>query len=424
MSRASLTKLGVLALLLALAGCSADSGSGSGSHGNGNGAGSGGTSGSAAVSGSGGESGSTGGAGTSGGTAGSDGPDVNAILAGGCAKATVASALLPSNILFVIDRSGSMACNLPPITDSAACEKDPKRANPSEPSKWEITSDALLAAIKTLPANATVAISYFSNDDNCGVHPTPSVPFAPNNLAQQSTIDASLRSIKPAGGTPLVGATILAYEHMHQQALAGAIFGNEFVVLLTDGQQSEQCSDTSRCTGAAECTDLLVNTEVPKAAGPGVGIRTFVVGVPGSEPARTVLSEIAMKGGTAKAGCDPTQGNCHFDMSKETDLGPALSAALKEIAGQTVTCELPLPEPAMGKLDLTLVNVIYSPSTQGSPKLVPQDKTKACDGGANGWQYTEDNTKIRLCGPICDTVRGDAGGRVDVVLGCPVHGPE
>lgn len=407
--------LPLLGLLLAF-GCAADGGSENRGSGNGT-AGSGGSAGAAPAGTGGGTGGSAGGAGT-------QGPDVDAILAGGCAKSTVASALLPSNILFVIDRSGSMACNPPPTTDSAACELDPVRADAAKPSKWEITSEALLSAIKTLPATTTIGISYFSNDDNCGVHPTPNVQLAPNSAAQQSTIEASLTNITPAGGTPIVGATILAYKHMHDSALSGSIFGNEFVVLITDGQQSEQCSDETRCSGADACTDLLVNTEVPKAAGPGVGIRTFVIGVPGSEPARSVLSQIADKGGTAKPGCDASQGDCHFDMTMEADLGAALSSALEDIAGQTVTCELPVPVPEEGELDLGLLNVIYSPSDMSKARIVPQDNTAGCEAGANGWQYIENNTKIRLCGAICDTVRTDAGGRVDVVLGCPVRGPE
>lgn len=404
------------------AGCAADGSGNNGSNGGASGSTAAASGGANAGEGGAGAAGESGNAGAAGGT---PGPDVNAILAGGCAKATVASELLPSNILFVIDRSGSMACNPPPTTDSAACESDPMRADATAPSKWEITSEALLSAITTLPATTTLGISYFSNDDNCGVHPTPNVQLAPNSAAQQSTIEASLTHITPAGGTPIVGATILAYKHMHDAALSGAIFGNEFVVLITDGQQSEQCSDDTRCSGADECTELLVSTEVPKAAGPGVGIRTFVIGVPGSEPARTVLSEIAQQGGTAKPSCDAAQGNCHFDMTMEADLGAALASALEDIAGQTVTCELPVPQPDEGELDLGLVNVIYSPSAKSSnAQLVPQDTTAGCDTGANGWQYIDGNTKIRLCGAICETVRADAGGRVDVVLGCPVRGPE
>ncbi len=350
-------------------------------------------------------------------------PALNAdsVLRGSCAKSTVQSELLPANILFVLDRSGSMACNPPPTTDSAACEAEPMRADASMPSKWEVTTSALLDAIKNLPASTGVGLSYFSNDDRCGVSSIPSVPILPNDQAQQAAIEKNLASVKPGGGTPIVGATILAYKHLHESALAGSIFGNEFVVLITDGAQSEMCSDPGVCDDAASCTDLLVSSEVPKAAGPGVGIRTFVIGVPGSEPARSVLSQIAQAGGTAPAGCDPQQGNCHFDMSMVSDLGPALSKALMQISGQTISCELDVPQPTSGELDVGLVNVVYTPSDGSQAKVLRQDARMACDAGADGWQYADDNRKIRLCGQTCDTVRADEGARVDVVIGCPVQ---
>ncbi len=406
-------------------GAIADAGTGNGGAGAANGGAGAANGGAGAANGGAGASASAAGAGGSSGAGGATvDPAVASVLSGSCAKSTVQSALLPANILFVLDRSGSMACNPPPTTDSTACEQSPVRADASLPSKWEITTQALLAAIKTLPDTATIGISYFSNDDSCGVHPTPRVPLQANTQAQQSTIEASMTHITPAGGTPLVGATILAYQHMHQSALSGAIFGNEFVVLITDGQQSEECSDPTVCTTAKACTDYLINQEVPKASAPGVGIRTFVIGVPGSEPARTVLSTIAQKGGTGAAGCDPLKGNCHFDMTMEKDLGKALGAALLQIASQTISCELSVPQPDKGSLDLTLVNVVYTPGDGKAATLLLQDSAHPCDGGANGWQYTPDNTKIRLCGSICDTVRSDAGARVDVVLGCPVRTPQ
>jgi hypothetical protein len=355
---------------------------------------------------------------------GSPGFNAEEILRGSCATSTVESTLLPANLLFVIDRTGTMACNPPPTTASSDCEMTPERADASLPSKWEITIDALLEAMHTLPGNASVGISYFSNDEACGVHRNPSVPLAENTATQQMAMENSLRSITPGGGTPLVGATILAYRHLHDLALAGSIAGNEFVVLLSDGEQSEQCSYEPRCADAASCYDLLLDEEVPKAAAPGVGIRTFVIGAPGSEPSREVLSTIASQGGTGKEGCDPAQGDCHFDMTTETDFGMALSEALTSIIGQAITCELEIPAPSDGEeLDLGLVNVVRTPSGD-SPVLLRQDNRAACDGGADGWQYSEDNSKIRLCGPTCDAVMADDGGRVDVVLGCPVQGPE
>jgi Mg-chelatase subunit ChlD len=343
------------------------------------------------------------------------------ILRGSCATSTMQSELVPANILFVVDRSGSMNCNLPPTTDSVSCEKMPVRADASLPSKWEVTTTALIEAMKTLPATATVGISYFSNDDTCGVSSTPSVALSLNTSGQQDVMRTSLQGMKPGGGTPLVGATILAYKHLHQLAVAGNITGNEFVVLLTDGEQSAQCSYATRCTDAQSCYDLLVNQEVPKAYAPGVGIRTFVIVAPGSEPARTVLSQIAKNGGTSPAGCDPMLGNCHFDMTRETDFGKALSTALRAIVGQALSCELPLPQSADGgAIDPARVNVIYSPS-KGDAAVVQQDVHAGCDAGANGWQYSTAMDRIRLCGSICDTVKADQGGRVDVVLGCPVQ---
>lgn len=370
--------------------------------------------------------------GTSGGNAGAGGsagtgttipaPNVDNILASGCATAMVESSLVPTHVLFVLDRSGSMLCNPPPTTGSAACELEPMRQDAREPSKWEIVESALGEALGTLPEDVSVGISYFSNDNDCGVHPTPSVAIQPLAPGQLSAIQSSLAGVTPGGGTPIVGATILAYQHMHAKALEGELLGNKFVVLLTDGEHSEQCADT-RCSNANECTALLVDDEAAKARMPGVDIGTFVIGAPGSEPARGMLSQLAVSGGTAPAGCDVDAGGCHFDMTRETDFAGALSTALSEITGRAATCELPVPQSDEG-LDLDRVNVIYSPGSGGDATLVVQDARSACDAGADGWQYSADGTKIQLCGPICETVRTDPGSRVDVVIGCPVQGPE
>ena len=364
----------------------------------------------------------------SGGSGGAASSVLNAevILASGCAKETQLVPLLPpapSNILFVIDRSGSMACNPPPLTGSEACERDPKRADPQQPSKWELTSQALVSALDTLPDTTTVGVSFFSNDDACGVHSVPNVPLSRNTPAQRASIVSNLAAIKPNGSTPLVGATILAYRYMHDTAVSGTIHGTQYVVLITDGQQSEPCDEIGRCKGAEACTELLVTTEVPKAAGVGANIRTFVVGVPGSEAARSVLSQIAERGGTAAAECDVNAGDCHFDMTRTPELGPALQRGLQQIAGQTLTCELTIPKSKSGPVDLGLVNVVFTP-TQDQARVLPQDDHAPCDAGADGWQYNAARDRIRLCGETCTQVRTDRGARIDVVLGCPIVGPD
>jgi hypothetical protein len=84
---------------------------------------------------------------------------------------------------------------------------------------------------------------------------------------------------------------------------------------------------------------------------------------------------------------------------------------------------LPLPEPDAGPLDLTRLNVVFTPHT-GPARVLVQDTHAPCDGGADGWQYSPALDQIRLCGKTCATVRNDSGGRIDVVLGCPVIGPD
>jgi hypothetical protein len=349
--------------------------------------------------------------------------DVDAIFQNGCATASAEAELPQFNVLLVLDRSESMLCNPPPAQTSEQCELTPVPANPEEASKWEITRLALSAAIDMLPTQAVVGISYFSNGDECGVHSRPRIALRPRSAEQTAAIKASLASVVPGGATPLVGATILAYQHLHQAALAGELRGDSFVVLLTDGEQSEMCFDKPRCDNKESCTDLLVNEEVGKASGPGVNIRTFVIGVPGSGNARNVLSQIAVNGGTAREGCNVDAGECHFDMSTSEDAFAAdLARALEQIVGRVRSCRLPLP-PGTAAADRDSVNVVYSSSRGEPPRVIPRDDLAECEG-ANGWQYATDGKSVRLCGQACDDARDDPEGRIDVVLGCPVQGPQ
>jgi len=94
---------------------------------------------------------------------------------------------------------------------------------------------------------------------------------------------------------------------------------------------------------------------------------------------------------------------------------------LQSIVGQSLSCDLPVPSAGAG--DLNSLNVLFKPTDQ-KRKLVRQDTTKPCDGGAEGWQYAEHNSRIRLCGDICNEVKSDPDGQLAVVLGCPIQGPE
>jgi hypothetical protein len=241
------------------------------------------------------------------------------------------------------------------------------------------------------------------------VNSQPSVGVRLLEQPQVAALSAALDSVPaPKGGTPIIGATVLAYKQLHQQAQAP---GNRFVVVLTDGMESCDADKLS-----------VLETEIPKAL--SVNIRTFVIGAPGSEPARALLSRMAWMGGTARrpdcdhTGSTPETGDCHVDMTQTRDFGADLAASLASITGQVLTCEFDVPKSSDGKsVDPTKVNVHYTRG-DGSALDVLQDTTKACDGGAQGWQYNVDRTKIILCGDVCREVKADTAGKIDIVLGC------
>jgi len=388
-------------------GISGNGGSGNGGSGNG-GSGNGSNAGSGNGSGFGGafiDGGNTGGGG------GLD-PDAS------CASDKVTGDRVPANMLFVIDRSGSMNCNPPPTQTSSQCEGSPQKQNSALNSKWEDTRIALEAALDQLQAqpNIAVGVNMFPRDSVCAVTGTPNIQVNPLDATQLSGIKAFFGTVDPAGRTPLAGATILSYNHLLGQLRAGNLTGNKFVVLITDGFETCAPSELGK----------LVATDVPNAFDQ-LNIRTFVIGAPGSEGARSLLSQVAKAGGTASsAGCiaDPggsaDVGDCHFDLtnvSSPQDFANQLSQALADISGSVLTCDFDIPtSPTGDKVDPDKVNVVVTPEGQPGISLLRDDAD--CDTTADGWQYSADGSKIVLCGAACDKAKAD-GSSVQILLGCP-----
>lgn len=340
----------------------------------------------------------------------------------GCDGTSYVSPEVPASILFVVDRSGSMACNHTNVQSVADCEADPKRLDPNQPSRWETTIAALNEAFAGLAGNqATLGLSMFSTDGYCGADSTPIVGVDVITPTHLQALSAAFAAATPAGGTPIVGATVLAYNHLHQELRAP---GNRYVVLITDG--GESCGtqgDNTNTDDLASARNRLLETEVLKAR--DANIKTFVIGAPGSDAARGFLSELAYLGGTAR---DPNcqhpdrngnAGNCHFDLTTETDFATVLRDTLGEISGEALGCEFQTPSGGSRQ-----INVQYSQS--GAPPVCFGYDPAPCDGGADGWQFakkpdgSDDLARVVLCGPACAAVKQDPTTVVDVILGCEV----
>jgi hypothetical protein len=245
----------------------------------------------------------------------------------GCAK--------DQNILFLIDRSGSMQCNPPPTTASNLCELFPTRADTTMPSKLEIVEQALSMSFNLLlptmmgQPKTRAGLAILSTDDMCGSSTMPLVPVTDVSPPFLDMMRTSMMGLVPNGTTPIVNAVTSAYQYFEMNA---AMFpGIRHVILVTDG------ADT--CTGQQGISQLI-NTTAKQAL--SNSIQTWVIGAPGSENARSMLSHLAKAGGTGRPNCDvgtaPNTGNCHYDMTMG-DFAMSFGMALSEILA-AVECGL------------------------------------------------------------------------------------
>lgn len=335
----------------------------------------------------------------------------------GCASSNVQGDLVPANVLFVVDRSGSMNCNLPQDGQTTAeCDAFPQKEDPSKPSKWELTRDALKQALDALEAqgNISVGVSMFPKSQSaCDLNSSPNVTIASLDATFNSSVKAFFDTVSPGGSTPLVGATILGYDYMWSQKTSGATTGNDFVILITDGFETCIAENVRQAF-----ITQLISQDVPTAL--SVDMRTFVIGVPGSEDGRATLSQIANEGGTGTSpSCDasgsaPNVGDCHFDMTTSSNFAQDLANALEQISGSLLGCEFDVPQnPSGGAVDLNRVNV----ELNGNP-INKNDMGNCSDPMSTGWDYNSNQTKILLCGTDCEAAK-QPNSSVEIVLGCP-----
>ena len=323
-----------------------------------------------------------------------------------CLTTQTPAKAIPANLLFQLDVSGSMNC--PPSDGlSANCAA-------SGSSRWSVFRTELKKALAALPDHNAAGLMHYPTGTGLFTgDPTGCVPQKPDvDLGLLSTtraaIGASLDARTPAGGTPTHDAVTVALA----QLKAAKAEGNRFLVLATDGNATFCAGCNISCNSAALTADSDVMVKEVEAAA-AAGVRTFVIGVPGSQGFRATLSRLAEAGGTkAKPGCSsagPTY--CHWDMTTTTDFGSELKAVLAAIGGAALSCEYPLP-PKDGTFDPAKVNVRLS--SGGKTTDLPRDAARK-----DGWDYSDDGKSVVLYGSACDQAKATTDGSVTLLFGCP-----
>lgn len=333
---------------------------------------------------------------------------------GECSGLTAEAEPIPPVIELVVDVSQSMGTAAP---GEAIGGK----------SRWDLARPALLAALDALPDETAVGLQLFPTKSTSGsmsnlgcVSENGRVPIATLGAAgstQRAALASAMNGTMLYLGTP----THDAYHNALEEGLrlyTGP--GDKFMLLMTDGAPTQLlgCGGIDTMSANPEAAVGLEPILAEVTATTATGIRSFVIGSPGSEAGnagdmRSFLSEMAQVGGTGPDGCLNTGPNyCHLDMTQSADFSAALAEGLAAIADQVAsTCVFAAP--ADKSVDLDEISVILE-SSDGSAKLIIEDAEGDC---SEGWLWNA-NGEIELCGLTCAGLETDPGAVVSVSLGC------
>lgn len=293
-----------------------------------------------------------------------------------CAISSAKATLKRVALVVMLDRSGSMGDGI----------------NGDPTVKWRPVGAAMKSFFADPnSAGLSASLQYFPLDDQCNssayYFPAVTMRTLPNSTDFIASIDAQT----PAGETPTLPAIIGAIDYAKDYA-ASDPGARTAILLVTDGEPS-----------ACESSVRNVSTEVERVA---ASIPTYVIGVGDSVNS---LAMIASSGGTGQ----PTFVSTNSPSQTTADF----QRALETIRGMTLSCSFTIPQPTGTAIDYSNVNVVFKPGGGGAVSALPY----STDCGAGGsWRYDNRNapTRIELCPTICQAVRSDRAGEIEMVFGC------
>lgn len=342
-----------------------------------------------------------------------------------CAGWTSEGSNHPVILDFVVDTSGSMNNTTP---------------SSGNRTKWEVTRDSLLSAINRLHPATQVGMLFFPNlltvpnqnttpidVTNC-LNTSALVPIDRLGLTgsgQRQWVTNGLQKATPQGARPTIDAFTYALDYGMIKAASADAGSSPYMVLITDGQPTLAAG----CEGPGdEAHPVDYQPVIDAISGAWAqGIKTVVVGLPGSEKdaatgsdVRYWLSRAASAGQTGLTNdCSDTgiPNFCHYDMSQVPDFAASFQRALQSIIAPALACTYAIQPSVAGALvDPASLNVIYDVQGDQSQELLIGQADYNCTSG-DGW-YLDSANNIVLCDNTCTTIQQNPTAVLRILGGC------
>jgi hypothetical protein len=321
-------------------------------------------------------------------------PDAN------CGGLSVPLTRRDANVIFVIDRSGSMA---DVTTDGVP--------------KWTALGTALDTVLRRFGDEISIGMAFFPIElppRESGVYSPEEICQVPGTLALEPRPFQVLQLLDRFNAT-VPAASLRAVRQWY--AAHPDLTGDRYVILATDGGPNcNQNGDptTCRCTGGAGVCALATNMyarvnclderpaidEVQALAREGV--RTYVLGLNGTQDFADVLNRMADAGERPRAGEAR-----YYPANSASELLNELGRITVALADCTLRLAMPPPDPNLVDVRLDGRSLYRDPRRR------------------NGWDWGDDaHREIVFHGPVCDEVRkGTGGSRLVAAFGCSAPAP-
>ncbi len=312
----------------------------------------------------------------------------------GCSESKTEIQRIPVLIELVVDESGSMSGD-----------------------RWTAASKALTAVLQDMQTTGDAATFVGVALYGSGVNSAIGLDAITNPSHFTKLMNAVKKNEPGGGGTATLDGLEEGYNEVETWKPApnsGLVLdeAKRIVVLVSDGEPNGGESEKKQCEDLA--------AEKFAEASP---IQTFAIGI-GEFPATNsfgydpvFMGRMAVKGGTAPAGCNPAAksiaGVCHFQVTPGQSVAAtqqALVDAFNKIRALAASCEFSFEVNDQTDLSNVLVEITDKDGTK-----TPVDKD-----ADNGWSFDDENnpTRIILKGDACSASSGTVSGRVDVIVGC------